>query len=172
MPFTPFHLGSSLFFAVLFSVFINIPVFLIASLIVDIEPIIILLFDLDYPLHGFFHSFIGATLLGVFLGFFWCILQKNTSFNNLLVKLDEFDLLGNNSKLSVYFSAILSVLIHVILDAFLYSDIRPFFPSEENPLLNKLSYSEVYGFCVVSFLLGLFLYLLKQVVNKYFQKRS
>ena len=171
MPFTPFHFGPALFIAVLFSAFINIPVFLIASVVVDIEPIIILLFDLDYPLHSFYHSFIGATLLGAILGSSWCILQKNASFNNLLDKLDEFDLLGNNSKLSIFISAISSTLIHVTLDAFLYNDIRPFFPSEENFLLNNFSYSEVYGFCVISFLLGSLLYLSKQVIKKNFQKK-
>ena len=51
----------------LFLNFIDFPTFLIASVIVDIEPFIVLLFNLDYPLHGFFHSFLGGTIVALLL---------------------------------------------------------------------------------------------------------
>ncbi|MFW9990322.1 MAG: hypothetical protein ACFFC3_16900, partial [Candidatus Odinarchaeota archaeon] len=63
MPFTPYHLGPGLFIGLLFLSFIDFPTFLIASVIVDIEPFFVLYFNLDYPYHGFFHSFLGGTII-------------------------------------------------------------------------------------------------------------
>ncbi|NOQ38614.1 hypothetical protein GQ472_07065, partial [archaeon] len=63
MPFTPFHLGPALFLGLVFFRYLNLPAFLIANVIVDVEPFVVLLFGLDYPLHGFFHSFLGGSLI-------------------------------------------------------------------------------------------------------------
>ena len=65
MPFTPYHLGPGLFVGLLFLSFIDFPTFLIASVIVDVEPFLVLTLNLNYPLHGFFHSFLGGTLVAL-----------------------------------------------------------------------------------------------------------
>ena len=65
MPFTPYHPGPGLFVGLLFLGFIDFPTFLVASVIVDVEPLLVLAFNLNYPLHGFFHSFLGGTLVAV-----------------------------------------------------------------------------------------------------------
>lgn len=65
MPFTPYHFGPGLFIGLLFLSFIDFPTFLIASVIVDIEPFLVLFFNLNYPLHGFFHSFLGGTIIAL-----------------------------------------------------------------------------------------------------------
>jgi len=67
MPFTPYHLGPALLFGLLFLSVINFPAFLVANVIVDIEPFLVLTLNLNYPLHGFFHSFLGGTLVAVLL---------------------------------------------------------------------------------------------------------
>jgi hypothetical protein len=67
MPFTSYHLGPGLMVGLLFLNFIDFPTFLVASVIVDIEPFIVLFFNLDYPLHGFFHSFLGGTIVALLL---------------------------------------------------------------------------------------------------------
>lgn len=66
MPFTPFHFGPGLLIGLVFS-FIDFPTFLIASLIVDIEPFLVLFFNFNYSLHGFFHSFLGGTIIALIL---------------------------------------------------------------------------------------------------------
>jgi len=63
MPFTPFHLGPGLLFGLLLLGYIDFPTFLVASVIVDVEPFLVLTLNLNYPLHGFLHSFLGGTLL-------------------------------------------------------------------------------------------------------------
>ncbi|MCK4239253.1 MAG: hydrolase, partial [Candidatus Lokiarchaeota archaeon] len=67
MPLTPFHLGPGLLIGLILLNFIDFPTFLIASVIVDVEPFIVILFDLDYPLHGFCHSFLGGTIIAFLL---------------------------------------------------------------------------------------------------------
>jgi len=67
MPLTSYHLGSGLMIGLLFLNFIDFPTFLIASITVDIEPFIVLFFNLDYPLHGFFYSFLGGTIVALLL---------------------------------------------------------------------------------------------------------
>jgi hypothetical protein len=67
MPFTPFHLGPALLLGLLLLRFIDFPTFLIANVIVDVEPLLVLVFGLDYPLHGFFHSFLGGAIVALVL---------------------------------------------------------------------------------------------------------
>jgi hypothetical protein len=67
MPFTPYHLGPALLFGLLFLSFIDLPTFLVASVIVNIEQLFVLTLNLNYPLHGFFHSFLGGTFIAVLL---------------------------------------------------------------------------------------------------------
>jgi hypothetical protein len=65
MPFTPFHLGPALLFGLAFSSIFDFLTLLIASVIPDVEPFCILLFNLSGLLHGFFHSYVGASILTV-----------------------------------------------------------------------------------------------------------
>ncbi|MCW4035382.1 MAG: hydrolase, partial [Candidatus Bathyarchaeota archaeon] len=67
MPFTPYHLGPGLLFGLLCVSVIDFPTFLVANCIVDVEPLLVMAFKLDYPLHGFFHSLIGGTLVALAL---------------------------------------------------------------------------------------------------------
>ena len=59
MPFTPFHLGSALLFGLVFFRYLDFPTFLVAHIIVDLEPFFILALKLDLPIHGLFHSFLA-----------------------------------------------------------------------------------------------------------------
>lgn len=76
MPFTPYHLGPALFFGLLLFRYIHFPAFLIANVIIDIEPFLVLFFNLDYPLHGFFHSFAGGSIIAIVLAFFMVKMDK------------------------------------------------------------------------------------------------
>ena len=65
MPFTPYHFGPASFLGLLFFSFIDFPTFIIASIIVDIEPFLVIALNLNYALHGFFHSLLGGTLMAI-----------------------------------------------------------------------------------------------------------
>ena len=68
------------------------------------------------------------------------------------------------SQKSILASALSGVYLHIVLDSRLYTDIKPFFPSIWNPFFSDRmisSYFEVYGFCVLSGLVGIILFIFK-----------
>lgn len=121
MPFTPFHLGPALLFGLLFR--LNVPAVLVGSVILDIEALYLLLTGADY-LHGFFHSYLGASIVSLALG----LLFKKTFLGFLA---------GTYS--------------HVFLDSFLYPDMQPFWPAKVNPFLGLIGSGSIYGFSLLAF---------------------
>ncbi|NJE41640.1 hypothetical protein [Thermococcus sp. GR6] len=143
MPFTPFHLGPALLFAAFFG-YLDFLTFMIANVIVDFEPFLVMTYDLDlrcgYPLHGFFHTFLGGALVALILA------------EGMAVFYSQFGKEVNTRKLRI--TALSGIWLHIVLDSFLYTDIKPLFPLSWNPLYGLFSGIEVYGFCVVAFLVG------------------
>jgi hypothetical protein len=130
MPFTPYHLGPALFLGLLFLNFIDFPTFLIASVIVDVEPFLVSLFDLNYPLHGLFHSLLGGTLLAIPLALI--MLKTRDKLSPLMA---YFKLEQKVSFKSISLASLSGIYIHILLDSRIYTDIQPFYPSPYNPLL-------------------------------------
>ncbi len=154
MPFTPFHLGPALFFGLVFFRYLNFPAFFIANVIVDIEPFVVLLFGLDYPLHGFFHSFLGGSLIALVL-----YLVMVRMYPYVLGVMDIFYVGQEMSRRKILLSCFSGVYLHIILDSFIYADIMPFFPFGANPFLSLgIGGSLVYSFCVIGFVLGIVLF--------------
>ena len=67
MPFTPFHFGPHTCVALPFHRKLDFPIFLLSNVAVDIEPLLVMVFNLNYPLHGYCHTFLVGALVGVFL---------------------------------------------------------------------------------------------------------
>ena len=65
MPYTPYHLGPAIFLGLLFLSFIDFPTFIIGGIIVDIEQFLNLVLNLDYPIHGIFHSIFDGTFVAI-----------------------------------------------------------------------------------------------------------
>ena len=161
MPYTPFHFGPGLLFGLLLLSYIDFPTFMLANVIVDIEPILVLYFDFRYPLHGFFHSFLGGTIVAFLLSV--VMIRMRPVFSPLI---SFFRLEQEPTRKSIYLASLLGIYVHIFLDSFLYYDIRPFYPFTLNPMLNpRLSTSLlIYGFCVLSFIGGIITYLLKIIL--------
>jgi len=160
MPLTPFHLGPALFFGLLFFSVIHLPTFLVANVIIDLEPFFVLLFQLDYPLHGFFHSLLGGSIIAVALSFIM------VRFDERIQKIMRFFKLEQRySPRSIWFASFSGVYIHIILDSRLYIDIKPFFPLDVNPFYKGSMFAgfETYGFCLVLLIFGVGLYVYKQL---------
>ena len=158
MPFTPFHLGPALFFGLLLFRHIHFTTFIMANIIVDLEPFFILFLGLDCPLHGFFHSFIGSSLIAIVLAFCMSKLDKYLKDFTRTIKLSQELPLR-----SIWMASFFGVYLHILLDSTLYSDIKPFYPSDLNPFLNNiiLSGMNVYLLCVILFFPGFLLYRLR-----------
>jgi len=163
MPFTPFHLGPGLLFGLLLLSYIDLPTFLVASVIVDIEPFLVLTLDLNYPLHGFLHSFLGGTLLAFIIAATMSQVRSNLSPLMSFLKLEK-----KLSFKSILSAALFGVYLHIFLDSPLYSDIRPFYPFDFNPLLSNSMFIgfEVYTLCTLSFTGGAAIYAIRLVFRR------
>lgn len=145
MPFTPLHLGPGLALGLPLRSHLHTPTFLLANIIVDVEPFLVLFLSLRYPLHGYLHTFLLAVPVGFLLGYVMFLLEK------ILQPLYKMFMLEKNNGLGLkpfLLAGGLGTGLHVLFDAPLYSDIRPFYPSTANPLYNPSLTPEIYGLCV------------------------
>ena len=159
MPFTPFHLGPGLFFGLLLFGFLDLPSFLVASIIIDIEPFLVLVLDLNYPLHGFFHSFIGGSVAAFILSLIMLRLRNPISRITSFFRLEQ-----RSSPKKIILTSLTGVYLHILLDSLIYDDIKPLYPLELNPFRNSIFIgSEIYTLCTILFFAGLTLYLYRLV---------
>ena len=158
MPFTPYHFGPGLFLGLLFLSFIDFPTFLVASVIVDTEPFLVLMFNLEYPLHGFFHSLLGGTIVAIPLALMMYKIRKKIS-----PLLSFFRLEQEISFRRVLVASLSGIYIHILLDSRMYTDIQPFYPSSFNPLLNTgiLAGLDSYIICIFSFFGAIIVYIFR-----------
>src|SRR4030042_3204640 len=68
MPFTPYHFGPSGFLGLAFRKWLDVPVFVLANVIVDIEVLVIKLLGVEWP-----HRYVHTLLLGALAGALWGI---------------------------------------------------------------------------------------------------
>jgi hypothetical protein len=158
VPSTPYHLGPALLFGLLFLSFIDFPTFLVANVIVDIEPFLVLTLNLNYPLHGFFHSFIGGTLVAVLLALMMHQIRDRLSPLLSFLKLEQ-----KISFMRILVAAFSGIYIHILLDSRIYTDIQPFYPSTYNPILTAgvLAGLDSYIFCIWCFFGAIIVYIVR-----------
>ena len=160
MPFTPFHLGPALLFGLAFSSIFDLSTLSIASVIPDVEPFCILLFGISRPLHGFLHSYLCSSILAVLVA---VIVYPLRDLLNRIIMV--FRISQKSSFKKILFTSFIGVYSHVFLDSFLYREMNPLYPLQGNPFFGITSVyvasMAVYGFCSVSFIFGISLYLYK-----------
>ncbi|MEM2968729.1 MAG: hypothetical protein QXJ40_06500 [Candidatus Bathyarchaeia archaeon] len=123
----------------------------------DVEPFAVSFFGIrDYPLHGFSHSYVGATILALVLALCMYFLR---GFSGKLMM--AFRLKQSSSFRKIIFAALTGSYFHVFLDSFLYIEMKPLYPLQGNMFLSYGSGTVIYSFCAVTALLGVALYLYK-----------
>lgn len=153
MPFTPFHFGLHATIALPLRRYLDLPVFILASVVVDLEPLAVMVLNLNYQLHGYCHTF----LIGGMVGLFWGgIAARTGALLNKIMK--AFRLEHEPNVRRALISGVLGVWLHILLDAPIYDDIRPFWPIKANPLFWIISDNTAYRFAIVMFLPALVLY--------------
>jgi len=158
MPLTPFHLGPALLVGLVLFSFLDFPTFIIANVILDIEPILVLFLNLNYPLHGFFHSFLGGTIIALLLA---AVMSKIGKYFSPL--LSAFKLEQKTSFKNILAASLSGIYIHILLDSRMHADIQPFYPLTVNPLLDTSLSSTIgiYMLCIWSFIVGIAVYAIK-----------
>lgn len=153
MPFTLLHLGPALAFGVPLRKYVHLPTFIVANVILDAEPLLVILFRLQYPRHGYLHTFLLAIAVGLLLGYMMFKLEKPLKGFYSKLQLET----NKNLPLKSFFIAGVSgTALHVFFDALLYSEMHPFFPLLTNPFLSfHISSLSVYLLCFWLGVLGL-----------------
>lgn len=161
MPFTPFHFGPNLWIGILLLKFINIGAFLLSNIIIDLEPLIVLLFNLEYPLHGYIHSYFIMTLIAI---------PSTILYHRFLFLFNKFlkpfKFAQESSKKTIYSSFLLGFYFHIFLDSILYKDIIPFWPFTFKPFFAISSSATIYIFCMASFVIAVFFFFIVRRKNK------
>jgi hypothetical protein len=136
VPFTTYHLASGLLVGLFLKKWVNwLALLITTTILVDVEPILVVAgVWRQWGPHGVLHTFIASVPMGLASGALLYITRG--ALRSLRVKL----YLESDDGLKSYLVAgVIGWLMHVLLDAPLYYDIRPLYPLEVNPLLGSLS---------------------------------
>ena len=173
MPFTLFHMGPGLAIKAVAGPHLSLMLFGFTQVVIDIEPAIHMLRN-EPVLHGFTHTYLGATLIALaslvvgrpicqrVLGL-WRP-DPHSPFLNWLRGS------GRISWAAAASGAFLGAYTHVALDSIMHFDMAPLVPvSSANPLLRLVSVGWLHVSCVAS---GLFGAVLLGSLFRWRQKRS
>ncbi|HJH28753.1 MAG TPA: hypothetical protein C5S51_03545 [Methanosarcinaceae archaeon] len=150
MPLTPFHIGPGLLIGEVFENKVNLISILFASILIDIRVIYCFFIGCTGRFHGPMHTFIGATVIALFIAIMVWSLKK--PFKKIT---DIFKIQNSYSSSSIILGSFIGTWLHIILDSFMHSDIIPFWPIKSNFLLGMISNGTNYLLCTIALIIGL-----------------
>jgi len=131
VPLTTYHLASGLLVGFLLKKYIYWPSLLVATVVVDVEPLAVLLgLVRGYPLHGYLHTYLASVVLGATIGYLLYATRALTYPFFRSLYLAEEEPTATSSSLG----GVVGWALHVTMDSPIYSDITPLLPSQYNPL--------------------------------------
>ena len=140
MPFTPYHFGPALFLKGFFRFPFCLNAFALSQVFIDLESVYFLIQN-TCPLHRFFHTFLGATII---------ILVTTLIMRCVRGGCNMFF-----SWKPIIIGSVFGGYSHIFLDSIMHTDMIPFFPiSISNPILHFCSVSLLHFGCVISGILG------------------
>jgi len=142
MPFTPYHFGPSGFVGLALRKYIDVPVFVLANVIVDIE---VLLYP-RWPVHKYAHTLLIGALVGAIWGLVVYIAKPALKWAMRLVRVPY-----KAGFWKMIISGILGVWFHVVIDAIYHWDVKVFWPSMAKPLYGLVSRPQVKIICIAFF---------------------
>ncbi|MEH6471219.1 MAG: metal-dependent hydrolase [Halopseudomonas sp.] len=158
MPFTPIHMGPGILIKGVLQGSFSLMVFGWTQIVMDIQPLIVLVTG-EGHLHGFSHTYVGATLLAILSA----VTGKYLSQLGLWVLRITPSISTNIAWWVVLLSAFIGSYSHVFLDSVMHSDVQPFYPiTLKNGLWGAVSITMLHKFCVYSGLLGAGIYYFTQ----------
>ena len=148
MPFTPLHMGPGSAIKAFLQGAFSLMLFGWSQILIDIQPLVVMLTDKG-ELHGFSHTYIGATLIamvavptGKYLGEFGLRSLSMPEYNPIRWRV-------------AIPSAFIGTYSHVFIDAIMHSDITPFTPlSNQRFLYGIVGIESLHLLCVGSAVLG------------------
>ena len=158
MPITPFHFGPAVAAKAISPGYFSFLVFGFTQLVIDAEPAYFIARG-DWPIHRFFHTYLGATVAAVFavaLGRPLGELVIGVWNRRLRPSLrSRLEVAPRIPLIAAASGAFLGAYSHILLDSVMHSDIRPFSPwSDRNGVLGLMSIGQLYLLCSGFALLG------------------
>jgi hypothetical protein len=148
MPFTPLHMGPGIAIKAVMQRRLSLMVFGWSQIVIDIQPLVVMLTD-QGELHGFSHTYIGATLIAMFCGF------TGKYFGEIGLKLIREPQYLPISWTVSFLSAFIGTYSHIVLDSIMHADITPFAPfNRNNALLGIISIDALHMLCIASGVVG------------------
>lgn len=163
MPFTPYHFGPSGFVGLVFGKWIDLPVFVLANVIVDVEVLVIGLFGLGWPIHRYCHTL----LIGAVVGALWGIAAYPLRhlFQGMM---RVFYIPYKTSLRKMVISGILGVWLHVLIDGAYHFDVKILWPYKTTWLWRMLhehiSREQIETICMLFFIAAFVVYILAVTV--------
>lgn len=152
MPFTPFHMGPGILIKALLGGSFSLMVFGWTQIVMDIQPLIAMITG-EGHVHGFSHTFVGATLIAML-----------SAISGLYLTRLAFRLFLPPNTISLSWpvtilSAFSGSFTHVLLDSIMHFDVQPFYPiTLNNIFLHSLSVEALHKFCLYTGLIGCGIY--------------
>ena len=142
MPLTPLH-WSVLLLGLLAFETVYLPALLVSSVLMDVEPAYYLFIapNADGQLHGFFHTVLGATLMALAVAGLLARMRKpiDRIAGSLGLGQPKIGTAG------IFASSVVAAWSHIILDATMHADMKPFWPVlDANPLLGAVPIGTTY----------------------------
>ena len=163
MPLTPFH-WSILFIGFLFFNTFSIPALLLSSIVMDIEPFYYLFISPNPSgeLHGFFHTYIGATILAIVIAFVLIRWRKQVDRLLTMLRIDQ----KKFSNKEIYISSFIGAYSHILFDSFMHVDVKPLWPITTNPFLGMISVGDIYFITTMGLVFTISVYILHLIKIK------
>lgn len=158
MPFTPFHFGPGLALKGVAAPVFSWSAFVAAQVLIDCETLYYLVRQ-EYPVHRFFHSFLGATAAGLVVAILGLVIVRASAvvFPRLVALLEgpASRARGEVSSLGLLVGGLTGGLSHPLLDGLMHPDVRPFMPwSDHNPFLGLVGVAQLHLACIAAALFG------------------
>ncbi len=167
MPYPPYHLGASGFFGLLFRRWLDVPVFVLANVIVDLDVLADHAFAPGWPVHQFlhFHTLMIGAGVGIAWGLTVYFIRPVRRFFQWAMKLLGMPYKATAVKAAV--SGLVGVWLHVFIDNLYHYDVQLVWPSRAKPLLRllrqnhiRVSQQQIEYACIVFAIAAVLLYIM------------
>ncbi len=155
MPFTPFHFGPGIILGLLLLKYLDFPTFVAANVIIDWRATLVFFGLLDGPLHGWVHTYLGASIMALSLG--GAMIYMRPRMEKIM---SDLELRQKISRKKIFLTSFAGVFIHITLDAMHHPYMQPFFPLDIRPLFGLASTFELRAVTFTMLLLSFPVYIL------------
>jgi membrane-bound metal-dependent hydrolase YbcI (DUF457 family) len=150
MPVTPYHFGPAGLIGYIFRKWIDLPAFVFANIVIDVEVLIVNYMHLGRPFHRLSHTFLIGSVIGAAWG-----LAAYAGLPVLKWLMKKIMIPYQTNAFKIIVSGILGVWLHVLIDGIYHYDVMPFWPMKKNPLWGLLSHNQIEWICIIC--LGIFI---------------